>query len=334
MILPDARETNHVWAGSRQTLEDRIDLVAIEAEQPRPGVGLAIAVSLIVHTLLIVYVVRNYRAITALSPASAPIVHYVELMRQPPKTFVEAPGSKKQNAPVNAPFSDANRKASMPNPTGTNPTTRPGEGPLYVPPMPARGDSRQPQQAQPAIDQPAQQPGQQATPQNPTSASGLTYRKSTAQAATSGVDWRNAIKDVGKVASLGGQQGLDLSGAGGGEKGFAASGPLSFETQWYDWGPYAASMVSRIRVNWYANMPPLIRTGMKGVVTIRFAIHRDGSITDVTIVNSSTIPPYDFAAKHAIELSSPLNPLPKDFPNEMEHVTCMFFYNEEPPARG
>jgi TonB family protein len=316
-------------------LEDRIDLVAIEAEQPRPGVGLAIAVSLIVHSLLIIYVVRNYRPITSLSPASTPIVRYVELMRQAPKNFVEAPGGKTQNAPLNAPYSDANRKASMPNPTGTNPTTRPGEvGPLYVPPTQARGDGRQPQQAQPAIDQPAQQPGQQVAPQTtPTTRSGLTYRKSTAQATTSGVDWRNAIKDVGKVASLGGQQGVDLSGAGGGEKGFAESGPLSFETQWYDWGPYAASMVSRIRVNWYANMPPLIRTGMKGVVTIRFTIHRDGSITDVTILNGSTIPPYDFAAKHAIELSSPLNPLPKDFPNDTEHVTCMFFYNEEPPAR-
>jgi TonB family protein len=152
-------------------------------------------------------------------------------------------------------------------------------------------------------------------------------------ASASSVDWRSAIREVGKVASLGGgQQGMDLGNTGG-EKGFAENGPLSFETSWYDWGEYAQSMVSRIRVNWYANMPDLIRTGMKGVVTIRFTIHRDGRMTDITILNGSGIPPYDFAAKKALELSSPLNPLPKDFPNDTERVTCMFYYNLEPPNR-
>jgi TonB family protein len=92
-------------------------------------------------------------------------------------------------------------------------------------------------------------------------------------------------------------------------------------------------MVSKIRVHWYNNMPQLIRTGMKGVVTIRFTIQRDGAITDVTILNGSTVPPYDFAAKKAIELAAPLNPLPKDFPNATERVTCIFYYNQEPPAR-
>jgi len=58
-----------------------------------------------------------------------------------------------------------------------------------------------------------------------------------------------------------------------------------------------------------------------------------GQITDVTILNTSGIPPYDFAAKKAIENSSPLNPLPKDFPMATEHVTAMFYYNLEPPTR-
>jgi TonB family protein len=136
------------------------------------------------------------------------------------------------------------------------------------------------------------------------------------------------------VASLGGdQQGPDLNGAAGGEKGFAQDGPLSFESQWFDWGDYAEGMVSRIRVNWYSNMPHLIQTGLKGVVTIRFTIHRDGSITDVIILQSSGVPPYDFAAKKGIELSSPLNPLPTNFPNDTERVTAMFYYNQEIPKR-
>ena len=91
-------------------------------------------------------------------------------------------------------------------------------------------------------------------------------------------------------------------------------------------------MVSKIRVNWYANMPQLIRTGIGGVVTIRFTIQRDGRITDVTLLKSSGHPPYDFAARKAIELSSPLNPLPADFPNRDERVTAMFYYNTRIPG--
>ena len=123
----------------------------------------------------------------------------------------------------------------------------------------------------------------------------------------------------------------DFGRAGGGELGTAEAGPLSFETSWFDWGPYAQSMVSRIRVNWYANMPQLIRTGLQGVVTIRFTIHRDGRISDVTVLNTSGHPPYDFAARKAIEISSPLNPLPRDFPNATERVTAMFYYNKPIP---
>ena len=92
-------------------------------------------------------------------------------------------------------------------------------------------------------------------------------------------------------------------------------------------------MVRRIRVNWLSIMPDLIKTGMKGHLTVRFTIHRDGHLTDIVILESSDRPPYDFAAKKALEMSSPLNPLPKDFPNDSERVTAMFFYNEEPPNR-
>ena len=71
---------------------------------------------------------------------------------------------------------------------------------------------------------------------------------------------------------------------------------------------------------------------MKGVVTIRFTIQRDGRITEVTLLNSSGVPPYDNAARKSIELSSPLNPLPKDFPKPTERVTAMFYYNSTPPV--
>jgi TonB family protein len=312
-------------------LSEELQFVVEEGSR-RGGVSAAVVVSVIIHALLIIYFVRNYHPITE-ADRSAPMVHYVELIRQNPE-FTEAPGTKVKSAPLNAPFSDANRHASTPNPSGEKPTLRPGEGGFYTPSTKSGSEqsarARQIAAAESELSAPSAKPTAPAAEAANAKGATFTYRPAQADA---GINWRSAIKEVGKIASIGtGQQNMDL-GNQGGEKGFAESGPLSFETQWYNWGDYAQSMVSRIRVNWYNNMPQLIQTGLKGVVTIRFTIQRDGRITDVTMLSSSGIPPYDFAAKKAIELSSPLNPLPIDFPNPSERVTCMFFYNQEPPTR-
>src|SRR6202171_1667601 len=329
-------------------MEEHLDFLIDDAPQDEGGGGIripwSVVVSFILHVIFITWVVLNYHAPRA-DAVRTPMVQYVELMRQQPKDFTQAPGQKSAAKPINAPFSDANRKAATPKPTGEQPTLRPGDGSaLYTPRTPA-GDNRRPQPPSPAIRQPAQTPSsaqqaaqdaaaatQQALQRSPNAPPAATAPSSMQpyrgdHKPSGPVDLRQAIREVSKVASLGGgQQGLDLGNTGG-DKGYAAEGPLSFETQWYDWGEYAAGMVNRIRVNWHGQMPTLIQTGLKGVVTIRFTIHRDGHISDVTILNSSTVPPYDYAAKKAIELSSPLNPLPKDFPDETERVTAMFFSN-------
>ncbi|MEO8379878.1 MAG: energy transducer TonB, partial [Acidobacteriota bacterium] len=316
--------------------EERIDLVIIAEEtQKTGGLSLSVVVSLVFHALLIVWLVRSYQS----APKAArdvPIARYIELMKQNPRDFTEAPGPAVDRAPMNAPLSDKSRKASTPEPTGPTPTTRPGDGSgLFTPPGSAQ--PRAPRQRAAAPPTSPQSPQGLATNGEPSHAappdSSLVYREPTQASATAPgatVDWNSAIREIGKVASLGGSDGLDLNRIGG-ERGSAEQGPLSFETQWYDWGDYAQSMVSRIRVNWYGNMPQIIRSGMKGVVTIRFTIHRDGRISDVVILQSSSVPPYDFAARKAIELSSPLNPLPKDFPNPFERVTAMFYYNSDIP---
>jgi TonB family protein len=321
-------------------LEETIDLLGEQSESRGGGVSIAVVVSLVLHALILAYFIAFYHPVTKDAPAP-PIARYIELIRQNPqdKEFVQAPGPKIDRPPSpNAAFSNANRQASTPHPTGDQRTQRPGDGSrIFTPPKQASSDQNQ--NTQSPAQQAANGAQEQASAQPPSTTSQapstLTYRQPTqASVATGPVNWRNAIKEVGKVASLGGgQQGFDLNGAAGGDKGFAQDGPLSFESQWFDWGDYAEGMVNRIRVNWYSNMPHLIQTGLKGVVTIRFTIHRDGSITDVTILSSSGVPPYDFAAKKGIELSSPLSPLPKDFPNDTERVTAMFYYNQELPKR-
>jgi len=246
------------------------DLDLIVETKPRTiGASSAIVGSLVLHALLIIWLAYNYHPVTA-EDRPTPILRYVELMRQNnPRQFTEAPGPKVDRAPLNAPFSDANRRASSPRPTGDTPTTRPGESNrLYTPPIPT-GDNRPAQAPSPAIQQSPSQPAQDSqasaapdpAPAQTAGQSALIYRQQpeTQKASAGAVDWRTAIRDAGKMASLGsGQATSDLGNPGGGEKGFTAEeGPISFETQWYDWGEYAQSMVSRIRLNWYNNMPPI-----------------------------------------------------------------------------
>ena len=314
-------------------MHEPIDLVVTEERHRAGGISLAVVVSFVLHASLIAWFILNYQPVRQTAPAG-PMLRYVELMKQNPSQFTEAPGRKVDEAPLNAPLSNANRKAATPEPTGERPTLRPShrEGMYQPTPNPA---PRGPRATEPAEQMTAQpQPPATNASQAQVESDRLVYREpSKVSAAAATIDWNSAIREVGKIASLGGGDGINLGDLDAGEKGTAEQGPLSFETRWYDWGDYAQSMVSRIRVNWYANMPQIIRTGLQGVVTIRFTIHRDGRITDVTILNSSTVPPYDFAARKAIELSSPLNPLPKDFPNPNERVTAMFYYNRDVPDR-
>jgi outer membrane biosynthesis protein TonB len=110
------------------------------------------------------------------------------------------------------------------------------------------------------------------------------------------------------------------------------TGGLSFDTQWYDWGPYAKRMLAKIRRNW--RIPEIARLGVSGVCRIRFFIERDGSVSGLTIMNESGKPPMDFAARDAIAFSNPFDPLPTDLTGvDREGVTITFYYNLHPPDR-
>lgn len=108
-------------------------------------------------------------------------------------------------------------------------------------------------------------------------------------------------------------------------------GPLSFDTQWYDWSAYASEMLRRIRYHWM--IPEIAQLGVPGVVRIRFFIEREGRVTGLEIQKESEHPPMDFAARDAILLASPLPPLPADLTGvDREGVTITFYYNVRPPS--
>jgi TonB family protein len=154
-------------------------------------------------------------------------------------------------------------------------------------------------------------------------------------AASAGPDARlagldKAIRDAAKAVGATGEGGAGTSNP---EGGFVDSGPLSFDTTWYDWGPYAEEMVRRIKLHW--EIPELARLGWKGRLTIRFFIMADGRVEAARIMAKSGVPPFDFAALQAILKSDPFRPLPKDLlaqvpGKDREGITVTFFYNIRP----
>jgi TonB family protein len=126
-----------------------------------------------------------------------------------------------------------------------------------------------------------------------------------------------------------GREGSGDEGAGYARQGgFVDSGPLSFDTKGYDWGAYAAEMIRRIKRNW--EVPQLAQYGVKGRLTIRFYILKDGTVEAERIIASSGIPPFDNAAYQAISRSNPFRALPPDLGHDREGVTVTFFYNIHP----
>jgi TonB family protein len=70
---------------------------------------------------------------------------------------------------------------------------------------------------------------------------------------------------------------------------------------------------------------------MRGHVVIQFNIWRDGRITDINIVQPAALDSFNNAAYNAILTSSPVDPLPPEYPSEKAFFTVTFYYNEQPP---
>lgn len=301
-----------------RVIDDR-EIHLIKEPPKTISVGVYVVGSLAVHLLLITFWFIYTPPIVRAQPEQ---LRYVEFTRAPETPeFVEGIGAPVETASrPDAPRSNANRQAQAPVASDGPRERRAGT------PSRSAGEAAHPQQQrqQPAVAAtPGPQTPREEPPQRSAADDRLTYQVAKA-AATPAIDWKAAIRTVS------GANGTPAKGGtADGDNGFAEAGAISFESQWFDWGDYADHMVRRIKLHWHQNMPEIIKVGVKGVVTLRFTIERDGTISEVVTVDSSSVPPYDFAARKAIQLSSKLNPLPANFTGQRERVTVRFFYNME-----
>ncbi len=261
-----------------------------------------------------------------------------ELQRQIPIVFRSAPGPTREN-PNRSDLSDATRRAGGGDPL------RPRSQTPFIAPMPgkeglapgaaAAAPRLRPQEMTGAgkDSAPAAAPGEKQAAGTDAFQVPAPGKASAGREGPRLADLQRAMEDAARgVTAPGAPKGDSGAGFSNPEGGFVDSGPISFDTTWYDWGPYAEEMVRRIKLHW--EIPELARLGWKGRLTIRFFIRGDGRVEGAKILKVSGVPPFDFAALQAILTSSPFRPLPKDLGSDREGVTVTFFYNIRPEKEG
>jgi TonB C terminal len=301
------------------------------SEQPIP-VERAILLSLVAHVLLLLLMLwmpfglpsHKGGLLAGLIPEPKPEENKI------PIVFRSSPGPERENT-KQADLSDKSRRA------GGGDRSRPRSDTPFVPRRPgieglapgagrrAAAPARPPQQVSKGSEKKPADTASEKAPQSSEEA----FRVPPPGAGSSSAgehkiaDLQGAIRDAAR-AQVAGEEGAGFPNP---EGGFVDTGPVSFETSWYDWGEYVAAMLRRLKLHW-----PPVRDPFKGWVTFRWAILPDGRVEDIQKVDTSGNPAYDYMALQAITGSNPFRPLPKDLLDQVghdhrEHVTVTFIYN-------
>jgi TonB family protein len=104
-------------------------------------------------------------------------------------------------------------------------------------------------------------------------------------------------------------------------------GPLQFDTKGVEFGPWIRRFVAQVRRNWFV---PYAAMSLRGRVVLTFFVHKNGSLTDVQVVQPSPVESFNTAAMNALLASNPTEPLPPDYPADKAFFTVTFFYNDSP----
>jgi TonB family protein len=101
---------------------------------------------------------------------------------------------------------------------------------------------------------------------------------------------------------------------------------IQFDAKGIDFGPWLARFRAQVMSNW---MIPQAAMVQHGHVVFQFWVARDGTISDVHIVQPAKVDVFNSAAQGALIRSNPTVPLPSAYPTDRILFTVTFFYNEE-----
>ena len=295
----------------------------------REGVLLSIIAHLVMVILILVsprwfpWLFEPRRVQVVARPAQPePPLHYMMVAPR-----LERPVDK---APARALPSDLDRAAASPErakkPENMEPFSR-GNSPERVdepPKQMARGQGPQPD---PAAGRPSDQPDPAQRVPESQSAMQMPSNRIPAQngangrSATSGGSLGDALRNLQRYTQ---SEAFDNQGGAGGQ-----FGPeIQFDTKGVEFGPWIRRFIAQVKRNWFI---PYAAMSMKGHVAIQFNVHKDGSITDLQVVNPNGVDAFNNAAFGALSGSNPTQPLPPEYPDNKAFFTVTFFYNETPP---
>src|SRR5687768_11804155 len=215
---------------------------------------------------------------------------------------------------------------------------RSARSPLKAPPLDtplpmARGNSRERTEAAPEErmrgEGPASQPAPKApqpAPETPTAVDERNAQMAMMQRPEMrpppGGSLGDALRNLPKYV-----QNVSFSNQKGQSQEF---GPLQFDTKGVEFGPWIRRVDWQVRRNWFV---PMAAKTMKGRVVITFFVHRNGALTDVTVIRACEIDSFNTAAVNALLASNPTTPLPHEYTDDKAFFTVTFYYNESPPGR-
>ena len=104
---------------------------------------------------------------------------------------------------------------------------------------------------------------------------------------------------------------------------------IQFDSKGVEFGPWLRRFIAQIRRNWFI---PYAALSMHGNVQLTFYVHRDGTLTDLTVRRPSAVDAFTNSAFNALKSSNPTRPLPAEYPDDQAFFTVTFFFNESPPV--
>ena len=100
---------------------------------------------------------------------------------------------------------------------------------------------------------------------------------------------------------------------------------IQFDSKGVDFGPWLRRFVAQVKRNWFV---PQAAMFLKGRVVIQFYIARNGTISELKVVQPSPIEAFNTAALGALKLSNPTMALPPEYPDDRAFFTVTFHYND------
>jgi TonB family protein len=105
------------------------------------------------------------------------------------------------------------------------------------------------------------------------------------------------------------------------------SADIQFDSMGVDFGPWLRRFKNQVERNWIV---PTSAMTYRGRVVIQFNVLRNGTITDLNVVQPAGYPALTSSALSALKLSNPTANLPPEYPAEKVFFTVTFHYNEDP----